>query len=315
VNKNEYLTHPVVKGFCAYLGELVDGRTFNYAYKVTWKPWIAAKGLLANQSTIQGSCLEDAFKSYFWPVAPSDDDEEEGSGNVAPEQASFLANAGQLTRLRDSIRTALSQADEQRLFVACMKILDWGRVYRGAVGWLIAQVESRSLAGKLTRAIEILDGDGSSSISEFAGNRSLRMDSGLTKIYSLAAESTIIYDDRVGAAIGLLAREFLRSRHISENEKARRVPHELAFMRSHARSRNPSEGSYAFPGKPTGDRAGELHARSNLWANWILGSIAGSRETIWGFSDFLSKLRALEAALFMLGYRVDGRSGDAAAFA
>jgi len=125
-------------------------------------------------------------------------------------------------------------------------------------------------------------------------NSTLRMDSGLTKIYALASEKSIIYDDRVGAALGLLSRKYLES--INETE----VPPELKFMRSNKSERNPSTTVFRFPSRPVKSKKSNAplfprQAYSNLMANWIVTKLA---------SELKWSRHQVEAALFMIGYRV-----------
>jgi hypothetical protein len=256
--------------------------------------------------------LRDAYETYYWPtnsLVPvtgeatdeAGDDEEEGE-ELAAITFDRESNSTRLAELRGLITKGLNDSNAERTFIAAMKILDWGQVYKGSVGWLIQKHENNALVTDVKRAVAILDGDQLSATDAF-GAMGLRMDSGLTKVYSLASKHSIIYDDRVGAALGLIVIQFLKAypehQHKAKKDK---VPEELKFMRSATASRNPSCAAEGF--KLPSKRGGALHAQSNLMANWIMYRIAGELPILWDKHDVTDKLRAMESAFFMLGYRV-----------
>jgi len=98
-----------------------------------------------------------------------------------------------LRKLRIELSTSFegTSVNEHKVFVAAFKVLDWGQVYKGSAGWLIQEYENGCLSKKLKRGAEILDGD-EDDVTEFEGNRTLRMDFGLTKVYSLCSKHSII---------------------------------------------------------------------------------------------------------------------------
>ncbi|MBC6399703.1 MAG: hypothetical protein GDA42_01780 [Ekhidna sp.] len=112
----------------------------------------------------------------------------------------------------------------------------------------------------------------------------------------------MIYDSRVGAALGLLIRNFLTDKNILE------IPNELKFAYGKARptkgdksginKRNPSNENFKFPFLRNDDK---FHTLNNIRANWLLKDIADKS----AFKNESSPIRALEAALFMIGYSVN----------
>jgi hypothetical protein len=131
------------------------------------------------------------------------------------------------------------------------------------------------------------------------------MNSGFTKIYSLYIDDFIIYDGRVGAALGLLVRMFC------EDSKFKAVPVELAFawgkgkesiyQNSCENRRNPSKESYRFPELLNNSKR---HIENNIRANWLLREIIDKTKSKFSNLDNSIQMRALEAALFMIGYDV-----------
>jgi hypothetical protein len=335
LTRQEYLDRPVIQVFCGYLTGLFENEPFEHGFEVKWKRWtkylldpdhLRRHRWLVDQSEkttkdgkkrkiikLRFTSVKSAYEAYYWPtnslVAATDDptDEEEGEDSEASTSPVVAfdreSNERQLMQLRKSLTDALQESSAEKTFIAGMKILDWGQVYKGSVGWLIQKHENNELVQAIKDAVKVLDGDRLSDTTSFNSARKLRMDSGLTKVYSLASEHCIIYDDRVGAALGLMVTQFLKANpgHQSKAKKDK-VPEELKFMRSATSSRNPSLSSEGF--KFPGNKGGALHAQSNLMANWILHKIARELPKLWDKSDVTEKLRAMESALFMLGYRV-----------
>ena len=128
----------------------------------------------------------------------------------------------------------------------------------------------------------------------------LLMNSAMTKVYAATdPKRLIIYDGRVGAALGLLAKRYLHS--IGHSDE---VPSELKFGWGASRStkrpneRNPSEENFQFP-RLFGNNKDAIHAEMMRGASNMLVKVAS---TI-GSND-LTILARLEQALFMIGYNV-----------
>ena len=129
----------------------------------------------------------------------------------------------------------------------------------------------------------------------------IHMNAGYTKIYSLLLDNFIIYDGRVGAALGLLVRFFLEENHYDS------IPQSLNFAFglpkiSHANKqellkRNPSNHRFVFGALANNSKR---HIENNIRANWLLNKVTVESN----FSTTSNPLRSLEAALFMIGYDV-----------
>jgi hypothetical protein len=142
--------------------------------------------------------------------------------------------------------------------------------------------------------------------------RKLEMDSGTTKVYSLVCENFIIYDSRVGAALGLLVRRW------SEEKNVEKIPEVLKFAwgdngteRKPEKRRNPNKPGAANDIFPSIHNRGDDRTHHNIYANWLLQLVLESDKD----SDFAKlkeneRLRALEAALFMIGYCVNERYSE-----
>lgn len=140
------------------------------------------------------------------------------------------------------------------------------------------------------------------SLKRFDG-KDLLMNSAMTKVYAAAdPEQIIIYDGRVGAALGLLVRHWLTSR------KQVQVPAELAFRwgphATSTSSRNPSVGPLKFQSLYT---ASTQQSNSvEYWAKLVRDSNRLLRRVVQILQEqgVAVRLLDLERALFMIGYRV-----------
>jgi hypothetical protein len=118
----------------------------------------------------------------------------------------------------------------------------------------------------------------------------------------LLVKDFIIYDSRVGAALGWIVAKYCEEKQLPG------VPAELAFPWAPSKeapnakspkNRNPGRGAFWFPRLV----AGPQHAHWNLKASWVLAEVLA----LAGADNFagpatVAPLRRLEAALFMIGY-------------
>lgn len=289
--KEEYLSKEHVRGLIEFIITKNAECDLNHQYDVEYKAW--RKHLIKNNDNprVFIQSLNDAIDKYFWIAEETkvDNNEIEAGFEFNSRLFSYKDNTKILEKLSDQIKKSIHDRNEEQTFVNCIKILEWGQVFKGSAKWVIEAYEQGVLCRKISFATKILDGEDSSHLDWFLENEG-RMDSGLTKIYSLASEKSIIYDDRVGAALGLLSRKYLETK-TQENK----VPIELNFMRGRPKERNPSQGKFKFNNREK--KSSYRHAQSNLMANWLIGELVSRLGPKWD-------RRSLEAALFMIGYRV-----------
>lgn len=286
-DKEKYLSALDAIGFTQYFCELVNGkRQLNCSYVISHPAW---KKFLSNRLSESGSLNLEYFSSaldeYFWVVDNHSTEQDGDSIKQYESNHTFSDNEKILSSLGDQIKHSLKEGDQNGVFFAAVRILDWGQVYRGSLKWLINKKLDNTLIQSIQDALNILDGDSFNLLQRFDG-KDLRMDSGTTKIFSLASKNSIIYDDRVGAGLGKLVVRYLEESLIPD------LPADLEFMRSSNTDRNPSKGKYKFPTR--GKSPSLIHAKSNIKANWLLEEV--KNRTSWD-------IRKLEAALFMIGYR------------
>ena len=226
----------------------------------------------------------DAYQKYSWKfksIHPIDLSVIRG--------ASYEECTAYLQLCQNTLRTALAENNLIHLKYACHGILKWGGVVRRNLNTINMMDNHFEYFKDVQRRLSVSD----VSLSDnFDG---IFMNSGFTKIYAMLLEDFMIYDSRVGAALGWLVRLFLEEKQIQE------VPDSLRFAYGVARSkglnRNPSSDTHKFPvlrNDPV------FHLKNNLKANWLCGELVKQSR----FNEEPNGLRALEAALFMIGYHI-----------
>lgn len=223
------------------------------------------------------SCLslKQAGHRYFWPQHP----------------------AGSFEQLGAALQCAMSSRNELLTNVVCRKILDWGgvreRKYAARLDWLDEQTRRGSLISSIQSATRSLRASSTSPLDGLFANDAIPMTSGTTKIFAAAAldfsagwsaptQDVLIFDGRVTAALGLVARRVSHA-----------VPEAFRFpsSRESKRRRDPSCAHLTFP---------DLHTISNLRRAHYARLGAHCVEQVVGKTDFL----LAEKALFMVGYDV-----------
>lgn len=273
LTKENYLEKECVQNFVGWLSQHLDTQTFAHSYRqrATGTEW---------------SCdsLHDAFKQYAW-----------GS-------QSFDQNNARLAELRQALCHALGpRATDVAACNAAIDVMDWGGVRPGNVRWLDAN--RHGLVQLLIHTRDALNaGDTQGSVLSSA---KLRFNAGMSKVYSLICQNFVIYDSRVAAALGWAVTRFCQAHSITQ------LPAELAFpwapakqsaTHTPAKLRNPSTNTLGFRQV----RRGSDHAQWNLKASWLLEAVLehpNAENSLFMASKKLGHgLRALEAALFMIGY-------------
>ena len=274
MHEREYLGHEDVAAFSSFLRDVAIAGCPAISFKVG-----------AGKHRRQVTTLLEALEGHSWRG-------QRFEAIFAKDEAmrrEMHAALEHCERAEGSLERRL--AELELLFVST-KTLSLDQVYEGAFPFLIHQAETGLLSTNLRLAAALIDG-AAEEVSAF-DDKPYRSDCAMTKVYAVINQRTLAYDDRLGAALGLLCR-----RHL-EREGERRLPDRLAFMvgdqdNSH---RNPSGNGFRFGDK----RPGREHARWNIRANWIITRVVEDPAVVAVMGGTrLERIRRLEAALFMLG--------------
>jgi hypothetical protein len=278
INKQELSKLTIANKFTDYLAQLITGnKSFEHSYNIEFKAWKKNSG-----ETWDCDSLLSAKQKYWW-------------------HGSYEQNDKKLKLLSNNLRDALDEDNAVNTLYWALRVLEWGDVYKGCTGYILNCYESNSLCNNLKRAVSILDG-GEYQVEQFNDN-DLRMDSGLTKIYSLASQSSIIMDSRVAAAMTLIATRIL---NIEEQQKAKKLN---LFACGTAQNKEGKKRSFIRGKKVFSRYLSPLNqAHHNLIANWLLKDAIKKSKSLtpnilsnWQVENDTQFLRAIEASLFMIG--------------
>jgi hypothetical protein len=281
IAKLKYLDDPVVSNFVKFVKRLLEGASFHHEYTVR-----DPKRPNGYDPNFRISTIEEAFDRYFW------------------NRGDFVLNKQKLDDAKAAVDAAILQEGSEGALLATRealkRVLHWGSggrtrssLYTQNVAW------AKQCGPKLIAHLKSGRAQMTSDQPDFSVFRSgPRMNAGFTKYYALACDNVIIYDGRVGAAMGLLARQFCIE------EKLKLVPPAIAFQWGAARSkrnRDPTIGCLEFKRLDSVTRADQW-ASSNVAANWILTEALKRSTASWCGRD--DGLRRVEGALFMIGYDI-----------
>ncbi len=281
MKKNEYLSLEHVCDFIDWMVPRISGEVeFRHSY-------------INNKGKKHWRCnsVYDAFENYSWPFTctlPVD-------GYV--KGSSFEESERILQTIESGMRSAISNNESNSLLSYSSAMLEWGGVTRSNRQKLERMGDGIVEYYRSARAL--LDPNTVDSDGEFEG---IYMNSGFTKLYSMVIDDYIIYDSRVGASLGLLVRYFL------EEKKYGYIPEGLNYSYGNSRptksdmgminKRNPSSRTYKFTQLANNRKK---HIKNNIYANWLLSELSNSSK----FTEQKNPIRALESALFMIGYEVN----------
>ena len=225
INKEAFLADPNVT-------EMTDWVAARFDDASGWThTWVDRKS--GDRWSFNG--LRDAFLQYKW------------NGEA------WAANKTVLDAFRCELREAVQTEDVRSVVTICENILKWGGVAAHNVRYLHRQ--QPVLVRELQHVRDLVSRNRTPSKRDLCREpdnptSACRMNAGFVKIYSLLCDDCVIYDGRVGAALGLLARQFCEATGRTE------VPSALAFAfgtpkeapnTTNAKVRNPSHGTLRFP--------------------------------------------------------------------
>lgn len=285
MNKTDYCYNQVVSEFISWFSGILEGNEINFTCTHN-------KGRGYRH-------LHEALFAYAWP-----DREKNKIGKVSsclfplPADAGFLQNKKVLEELSSGLRKA---KDDTELAEWTAAVMEWGGVERNNE-WIRNNEEGLyRRVDELIKFINTNNDDVKSWVQEAKyQDRGLRFNAGWTKVYSLMADKFVIYDSRVAAALAWLACVWAESKGIQLSENGLLSFGCLKANESknvaNPKIRNPNSNVFRnIDSNPIS------HLHWNIRANWILDeSFKNSSATPY------ENLRELEAALFMLGYALNG---------
>lgn len=279
MKKPEYLALPHVLAFSDYLRTFLGGRPFPHRFT-----------FLKSGQSWDCISIQEALAKYQWPIRKEFAAIAAGAG--------FQENKQVLAAFSQSLRAAFAAGDSAALADAAKRVMKWGGTEKGNNEALSQLANAGTTVSYFQKAEQVF---GQDALNEAAlRDDSIRSNAGFTKIYSLLRDDFIIYDSRVAAALALLVIAYCKENRITQIPAGlafRVMPAKEAAGAAYRKLRRPVLGELTFAGVNNSHLA---HARSNVMANWVLAEAL--RGTCFHAAPPAEDLRAVEAALFMIGY-------------
>ncbi|MBO0937387.1 hypothetical protein J2I47_12595 [Fibrella sp. HMF5335] len=288
MNKLNFLKDQHVQNFIEWIKHKLDQKkSFLHSYKL--------------QKNVRGQewfcdSIYSAFENYKWNYVythPTNQNRLTGCSFIDSEKA--------LNELSKTLREAIETQDDKLCVSCCMSILEWGGILsKNKDNIEKIKTSKRGIANYLKNVQHRL----SLSVIDLEKDcEGIIMNAGFSKIYSLIISDFVIYDGRVGAALGLLVRKYC------EDNSLLIVPEQLRFSYGNSRTvlsgiqnrRNPSTEKYKFFSL---NNSSLKHIQNNIKANWLAKEIVDRHDSRFKSLHMDRQLRAFEAALFMIGYDV-----------
>jgi hypothetical protein len=288
MNQDTYLSDPAVKGFIRFIVE--SWKSFPAGYMHTheipnrgpsskWRKWREQSGLSVSPAY---ECLNQAQKEYWW-------------------DGDYSVNSKNLAVLSKKLTDSISSDSDSQMREAIFEVFKWGRVSTERSGtrtdknrlWVENLYQNKDLINRVQSGTKCLTTLSTDLAEQSFDGENLRMNSSFTKVYALLIDGFPIYDGRVGAALGLMARLLYEN-----SSPGTPLSPKLAFpwapgKGKNAPNRNPSLTNYSFKRFYSSNHG--RHAYWNILAGWILVKAA---------AELNIEVRELESALFMMGYKV-----------
>jgi hypothetical protein len=219
--------------------------------------------------------LADAVSKYAW------------SGK------NFSENKAEFDRFAADLQSAIQQDSNHDVCAILQAIMHWGGVdnkYRQKRTFEWIERNADEISARLSNAVDLIK-DEQASLDSFDGVN-LIMNSTMTRIVSLAdpEQKLVIYDGRVGGALGYFVARFAEEREIHQYDLA----DQLLFAVDREPKRRPETNRIHFPAL-FGNARDRCHASMVRWASQLIWQVA---------KECHATPREIEAALFMWGYNV-----------
>ena len=271
-----------IREFCQFLAHEWGGsRQHSYA--------VPSKGKSRGWSlTVDGKWsavgLADAVTKYAW-----------GGKDFAESKA-------ELDRFAADLQFAIQQDSNNDVCAILRAIMHWGGVdnkhrQKRTFEWIERNADG--ISAKLSKAVDLIK-DEQASLNSFDGVN-LTMNSTMSKIVSLAdpEQKLVIYDGRVGGALGYFVARFSEEREIHQRDLA----DQLLFAVDREAKRRPDTNRIHFPAL-FGKNRDRCHASMVRSASQLIWQVA---------KECQASPKEIEAALFMWGYNVAEAPEDLAA--
>jgi hypothetical protein len=288
MKREDYLNSPEVTSFIKWFErrlDLPEGYRHEFYLVKAKRKW-------------QCNCLYEAYENYWWPfnmICPIQGKRVLGKGN----QETFMY----MNFLSETFRAAIQTQDKILVQNSIRAMLTWGGVLASN------QKRTEDMGDNVCDYFRQVKRNLNLSEISLGNHDDIIMNSGFTKLYTLFVDDFIMYDGRVGAALGLLGRIYAQEAGLST------IPETIKFSYGNGKvspdkqigtnRRNPSCEKCKLPNFNNNP---QRQLNDNIKASWLVKALAN--ETASRFARLPQRpllnerLTAIQSALFMIGYDV-----------
>lgn len=285
MNRHEFLGQNNVQGFIEWLCRKISTISLNIS--------IASSRFVPNGLVLNTQGVGDIFNNYQWTTRWTD------CNGHAVLSSDRMSTKQSLAMLREWLKDAMNNNNQDELYNAALATLEWGGV-RGAKQFLLNLKNDNQLVSYLRNMQQAMILE-SAQLHNLNANFVYRFDSGFTKIHSLlSVDGLPIYDSRVAATIAAFV-------YLYRQETGGNIDN-LLFPVAEARGnqiRNLKclNGGNVFPNLyANGDASYSNWAKAQVKLGWIMSSMLTQTNLFINEEGIQNRMRALEASLFMIGY-------------
>lgn len=286
MTEEEYLKSPIIRDFTQWISEKLSS-TYNHNYSINTNgpannAWVAYN----NGPDWNCNTIYNAFQKYHWGKRYCD----------------FNSNSAILDTLKDLGISGLEKRSSDVISAFSLLVFKWGGV-QGNNDYIINYPPDTGFANLFDEISNGITHLNPSRFNDVFPNSRIKLNAGFTKIYSLLIDDFIIYDSRVARALCKMVSDFLAFRNLADNNY---IDSLLAFKIP--RGRSDVGGNLIINNRfsfQLFSNNNSYHQISNLRASWILKeALRISHSSLFNSIPPEQRLRALEASLFMIGYRI-----------
>lgn len=288
LGRADYINRLHIENFINWLDSCLDTPgSFNHGYYI-----------LKTRQNWRCSNLYEAFENYQWPyniICEVQGKRVSGSG--------FQETFDYLNLLAGSFRSAVKENDTELARKSALAMLTWGGVKNKNDKRILDMGEGIcDYFRQVQKSLNMQN----CRLGDFDN---IFMNSGFTKLYFLLVDDFIMYDGRVGAALGLLGRLYAEEAGLEE------IPPEIEFSYGSGKTsavrqkngdrRNPSTEEYKLP---SFNGRLDRQLNDNIKASWLIKEFADKTESRFSLLPqgplLNERMTAIQSAFFMIGYDV-----------
>lgn len=286
MNQQQYTLQEPIPAFIEWMNDTCQEGNYKHEY-YTMRP----------RGHWQCHSIFHAYEAYKWGFSSFDP-----HTGLPVKGNTYAQSSDYLQRMSTGLKSAVTTEQEEKALQYCRAIMQWGGVL-----WRNEDALKRFTAhDPLTvRLIEMQQRLAPAAFTLSDDMADMFINSGFSKIYSLLIDDFVIYDSRVGAALGLLVRKFC------EESGLKYIPNVLKFayadapaVKGHTGPRNVRDAGTDHYKFPKLNNNVSKYINNNMRANWLIKAIAHHPGNAFSTLPDHERMRALEAALFMVGYKV-----------